>query len=228
MPTGRAIVYARVSTPKQGRSGLGLDAQRVAVDQWCASTGTQVLGEFVEVESGRKGNRPQLARALAACRRHRAPLVVAKLDRLARNVAFLSALQDSGVQFVACDQPHANRLTIDILSAVAEDEARRTSERTRAALARKKAKGAKLGHIETLTEKGRALGRAAVQAHREERFAGWAARHKRDVARLRKRAESLRELATALQDADVPTPTGRYEWHATTVQRVLQRLDAEV
>jgi DNA invertase Pin-like site-specific DNA recombinase len=150
---------------------------------------------------------------------------VAKLDRLARNVAFLAALQESGVEFVACDQPHANRLTLDILSAVAEDEARRTSERTRAALAQKKARGFTLGHPDTLTAEGRAAGRAAVLAKRGDRFAVWAARHRHTLNAFRARGGSLRELADALGSADVPTPTGRFEWHATTVLRVLARLD---
>jgi hypothetical protein len=185
-----------------------------------------IVAEFVETESGRKSARPQLARALAACRRHRARLVVAKLDRLARNVAFLAALQESGVEFTACDQPHASRLTLDILAAVAEDEARRIAERTRAALAQKKARGETLGHPRTLTAEGRAKGRAAVVASRDEKFAVWAARYRPYVSHLRRRHDTLRSLAKALEAADIPTPAQRFEWHATTVMRVFDRLDS--
>ena len=118
----RFISYFRVSTARQGRSGLGIDAQKHAVETYL--NGREPLAEFVEIESGRKSDRPMLAQALAACRVHRAVLVIAKLDRLARNVSFVSALMDAGVEFVACDFPQANRLTIHILSAVAEHEAK--------------------------------------------------------------------------------------------------------
>jgi DNA invertase Pin-like site-specific DNA recombinase len=139
----RFISYFRVSTARQGRSGLGIEAQRQAVAAYL--TGRKPLAEFLEVESGRKSDRPMLAQALAACRVHRAVLVIAKLDRLARNVSFVSALKDAGVEFVACDFPQANRLTIHILAAVAENETRMISERTRAALAAAKARGTVLG-----------------------------------------------------------------------------------
>jgi DNA invertase Pin-like site-specific DNA recombinase len=139
----RFIAYFRVSTARQGRSGLGIDAQKNAVAAYLIDR--RPLAEFVEIESGRKSDRPMLAQALAACRVHRAVLVIAKLDRLARNVSFVSALMDAGVEFVACDFPQANRLTIHILAAVAEHEARMISERTRVALAAAKARGRVLG-----------------------------------------------------------------------------------
>src|SRR5437763_1334162 len=137
------IAYFRVSTARQGRSGLGLEAQRQAV--FTHLGGEKPISEFTEVESGRRTDRPQLAAALAACRVHKATLVIAKLDRLARNVAFVSNLMDAGVEFEAVDFPQANRLTIHILAAVAEHEARMISERTRAALAAAKARGRLLG-----------------------------------------------------------------------------------
>jgi DNA invertase Pin-like site-specific DNA recombinase len=139
----RHIAYYRVSTPRQGRSGLGLDAQRQAVISHLK--GEKPLYEFVEVESGRRTDRPKLTEALAACRVHKAILVIAKLDRLARNVAFVATLMDSGIEFTATDFPQANRLTVHILSAVAEHECRLISERTRAALAAAKARGRSLG-----------------------------------------------------------------------------------
>ena len=145
MPYPKVIAYYRVSTARQGRSGLGLEAQRLAVQTYLCNQ--RPLYEFVEVESGTSCDRPQLQAALAACRVHRATLIIAKLDRLARNVAFVSALMDAGVEFLACDFPQANRLTIHILSAVAEHEAKMISERTKAALAAAKARGTRLGGL---------------------------------------------------------------------------------
>jgi DNA invertase Pin-like site-specific DNA recombinase len=152
------VLYFRVSTKKQGESGLGLEAQKTAVARFLASEHGNVLAEFIEIESGKKANRPQLAKAIAMCKETGATLIVAKLDRLARNVAFTSALMDSGIEFVACDMPYASRLTIHILAAIAEDEARRTSQRTKAALAELKAQGVPLGsnrpgHWDQIAEK---------------------------------------------------------------------------
>ncbi|RYG99646.1 MAG: recombinase family protein [Alphaproteobacteria bacterium] len=146
MSGGRAVCYLRVSTARQGASGLGLEAQRTAVMAYVAAHGMTVAAEFVEVESGKRDDRPQLAAALAACRLHRAQLVIAKLDRLARNVAFIANLMDGGVDFVACDMPHANRLTLHILAAMAEHEREMISQRTKAALAAAKARGVRLGN----------------------------------------------------------------------------------
>src|SRR5438309_2076994 len=115
------ITYRRVSTKQQGQSGLGLEGQEQAVQAYVKQTGEKVLATYTEVESGKLADRPALQKALAHCRRSKATLVVAKLDRLARNVAFLAALMDSGIDFVACDNPSANRLTLHILAVVAED-----------------------------------------------------------------------------------------------------------
>lgn len=162
------ISYYRVSTRKQERSGLGLEGQKAAVATFAGSNGARVLAEYTEVESGKRADRPALAKAIAQAKRCRATLVVAKLDRLARNVAFTSALMESGVDFVACDNPHANRLTIHILAAVAEDEARRISERTKAALESAKRRGVKLGaarpECRNLTDKARRKGNKASAA----------------------------------------------------------------
>src|SRR3954470_16957622 len=145
MAVGRFVAYYRVSTDRQGRSGLGLEAQREAVRCYL-NGGNWVLADTVtEVESGKRNDRPELDRALGLCRLYGAPLVVAKLDRLARNVAFISKLMESGVEFVAADFPQANRLTIHILAAVAEHEAEMVSKRTKAALAAAKARGQRLG-----------------------------------------------------------------------------------
>jgi len=130
---GKFIAYYRVSTGKQAASGLGLEAQKNAVADYLNGGRWTLLDEFIEVESGKNSDRPQLERALALCRLHKATLVVAKLDRLARNLHFLSGLMESGVEFVACDLPSANRLTIHVLAAVAEAEALAISQRTKVA-----------------------------------------------------------------------------------------------
>jgi DNA invertase Pin-like site-specific DNA recombinase len=135
----RFVGYYRVSTAKQGASGLGLEAQREAVRRHATSARGVIVANFTEIESGKRNDRPQIAAALAACRARKATLVIAKLDRLARNVAFISNLMESGVDFVACDNPNANRLTIHILAAIAEHERAMISERTKAALAAAKA-----------------------------------------------------------------------------------------
>jgi DNA invertase Pin-like site-specific DNA recombinase len=141
----RFVAYYRVSTDRQGRSGLGLEAQQKAVRDYLDGGAWEIVAEFVEIESGKRADRPELARALDACRKHKARLVIAKLDRLSRNLAFIATLMDSGVEFVAVDNPHANKLTIHILAAVAEHEREMISERTKAALAAAKARGKKLG-----------------------------------------------------------------------------------
>ena len=135
------VSYLRVSTHKQGRSGLGIEAQRAAVSSFLTGFGATPLAEFVEVESGKRDDRPQLARALAECRVRKATLIIAKLDRLARDAHFLLGLQRSGIAFTAADMPNANRLTVGIMAMVAEEERRAISERTKAALAAAKARG---------------------------------------------------------------------------------------
>ena len=138
------VAYYRVSTDRQGRSGLGLEAQQAAVRQYVSGHG-QLTAEYTEVETGKRADRPNLTKALAHARRQGATLVIAKLDCLARNMAFTATLMESGADLVACDIPNANRLTIHILAAVAEDEARRISERTKAALEAYKVRGGLLG-----------------------------------------------------------------------------------
>ena len=139
------VAYFRVSTKKQGESGLGLEGQAAAVETFGRQAGKPIIARYVEVESGKRSDRPELARALAHARRGKATLCVAKLDRLARNVEFLARVMNSEVDFVACDNPAANRLTLHILAAVAEAEAKAISERTKAALQAAKARGVKLG-----------------------------------------------------------------------------------
>ena len=150
MAASRFVAYLCVSTDKQGRSGLGPEAQRAAVAAHADAAWGHIVSEFVEVESGRRKDRPQLAAALEAWRALRATLVIAKLDSLARNVAFVSGLMESSVEFVAADMPTVKRLTVYTLAAVAEEEARMISARTKAALAAAKARGVQLGNPKLL------------------------------------------------------------------------------
>jgi DNA invertase Pin-like site-specific DNA recombinase len=157
----RFVAYYRVSTERQGRSGLGLEAQQAAVVGFI-NGGTELVREFTEVESGKGSDRPELVKALDACRRQKAKLVIAKLDRLSRNLAFIATLMESGVEFVAVDNPHANKLTVHILAAVAEHERVMISERTKAALAAAKRRGVTLGNPSLA--KAAKRGTAAVKA----------------------------------------------------------------
>lgn len=215
------VAYYRVSTQRQGASGLGLDAQRMAVTEYLRGQVPAV--EFTEVESGRKTDqqRPKLAAAIEACRLYRGRLVVAKLDRLARNAYFLHQLKASGIEFVCCDMPDANHLTISILAAVAEDEARRISERTKAALDAAKRRGRKLGNPANLKRQaeGRVLGTLARQARAKAR----AQELKPVFDTLQAQGQSLRAIARELSARRIPTARGG-EWTAGAVARVLHTL----
>lgn len=163
--TTKAIAYYRVSTTKQGRDGLGMDAQRASVNSFAATHGLEIVAAFDEVETGtRKRARPEIARAIAAAKAQNAVLLIAKLDRLARNVAFISGLMEAGVRFVAVDMPQVTNLTLHILAAVAEEEARLISSRTKAALAAAKARGVKLGTSANLTHEAQQAGANANRA----------------------------------------------------------------
>jgi hypothetical protein len=217
---GIFVAYYRVSTEKQGRSGLGLDAQKEAVREYLMEGG-RLVGEHLEVESGRRVDRPELCKALVSCRLHHATLLVAKLDRLSRNAHILLGLKESGCEFVACDLPNANHLTVGILAMVAEEEARVISLRTRAALAATKARGTKLGN-DNLTAEGRVRGNATSIVARRRRLA----QRKEDLLPLIAvmQAEghaSLAKLAIALNCRGVPAPRGG-AWVATQVRRILR------
>src|SRR5262252_7090082 len=159
----RFVAYYRVSTDRQGKSGLGLEAQQMAVREYLNGGAWELVGEFTEIESGKHADRPQLAVAIETCRRQKAALVIAKLDRLSRNLAFVAALMESGVEFTAVDNPHANKLTVHILAAVAEHEREMISERTKAALQAAKARGVRLGNPQLA--KAAKRGVAAVRAN---------------------------------------------------------------
>lgn len=223
---GGIVAYYRVSTRQQGESGLGLEGQVAAVAAYAKKAGLKILRAYREVESGKRADRPELARALAHARRARATLVIAKLDRLARNVHFLSGLMEAGVDFIACDNENANRLTIHILASVAEDEAKRISERTKAALAAYKARGGLLGSRrpggKAVGGEAGARGRAAsIAARREKAAAKCADLHPR-MAAWRAEGLSLSEVADRLNaEGEVASRGGT--WSKTQVARVLDR-----
>jgi DNA invertase Pin-like site-specific DNA recombinase len=152
---GKFIAYYRVSTAEQGKSGLGLEAQRKAVRDYLDGGSWELIGEYTEVETGKRSDRPELEKAIAACKKHRARLVIAKLDRLSRNVAFIATLLEKKIDFLCCDNPHATKFNLHILAAVAEFERDAISKRTTEALAAAKARGVKLGNISALPEPNR-------------------------------------------------------------------------
>ncbi len=213
------VSYYRVSTDKQGRSGLGLDAQRAAVAAFTTGRG-DVLAEFTEIESGKKSDRPQLAAALSVCRKKKARLVIAKLDRLARNVAFIANLMDSGVEFIACDMPEANRLTLHILAAVAEHEREAISRRTKEALAAAKARGTRLGNPRPSSSLERGRAKLAAQSD------AWHANVRPLVVQLQSDGLGLRAIARELNRRGIPTSRGK-QWEHATVTTVLRGSDQE-
>jgi DNA invertase Pin-like site-specific DNA recombinase len=223
----RVVAYYRVSTQEQGRSGLGLEAQREAVRSLCAGRGWDIIADFTEVESGKRDDRQQLIEALGHAKVTGAVLVVAKLDRLSRNVAFLATLQDSGAKFVAADMPEANEVTIHIMAAIAQAERKAISQRTREALAAVKARGeVKLGNPNGAAAFRRAgKGNVAAVAAIVQDAEAFAERLKPTVARLRADGVlSLPKLAKALNDSHVQTPRGG-RWHPASVRNLLARID---
>lgn len=209
----QAVSYLRASTPRQGISGLGLDAQRTSVQLYSRLYNVQIAKEFIEVESGKKCKRPILKQALRHCRKHKLLLVVAKIDRLARNVAFTSALMESDVSFVCVDNPHATRLVLHITAAFAEHEGTQISERTRSSLAEARKRGVRLG------TNGQKL-RATNQRLREQD----AVRMKPVIERLMAKGfVTVRALAKALNRRRIKSLRGR-KWHPNSVHLLLKRL----
>jgi len=219
MATGRFVAYYRVSTQRQGLSGLGLEAQQSAVHDYLNDGHWTLLAEFVEVESGGKDDRPQLAKAIQHCRMTGAKLVISKLDRLSRDIHFLTGLQKAGIDFTAVDNPNANRLTVHILIAVAQHEREVISERTKVALAAARARGIVLGGYKggpapdaALSVKARVAAADAFAAMvgpmiQEQRLAG----------------VSFRQIANRLTTDGIKTARGGH-WTPTAVRNVLGRL----
>lgn len=226
MAQGKFVSYLRVSTMRQGASGLGLEAQREAVSRYLNGGNWTLVQEMVEVESGKRNDRPALAEAVRLCRIHRATLVIAKLDRLARNLHFISGLMESGIKFIAVDNPSANELTVHILAAVAQSEAKAISERTKAALAAAKARGKKLGGLRgpaeefaALSRKGSAAGAAVRAAKASKRVEDLLPliEHIRETG-----ATSLRAIAAELNARGIEAPRGG-KWSPMQVQRLLAK-----
>jgi DNA invertase Pin-like site-specific DNA recombinase len=222
----KVVAYYRVSTATQGRSGLGLEAQRSAIETFCSGRAYQMLAEYTEVESGKRNDRPELTKALHHAKVTGATLVIAKLDRLSRNAAFLLQLQDSGVKFVAADMPEACHLTVGILALVAQQEREAISARTKAALAAARQRGTRLGNPNGAD----ALRRAAKGNHAAvAALKGAADRHAADlapiVAHLRSEGcTSLPALAKALNERQMKAPRGG-KWHPSSVRNLLARLE---
>jgi DNA invertase Pin-like site-specific DNA recombinase len=224
MADGKFVSYLRVSTARQGQSGLGLEAQRAAVSGYLNGGDWILVREVVEVESGKRNDRPALAEALKLCRKHKATLVIAKLDRLARNVHFISGLMEAGVEFVAVDMPSANRFVVHILAAVAEQEALAISKRTKAALEAAKARGTKLGgrrvsadHFAEIAVEGRKVAASVLRSRKES--------YQREIRPvideiMATGVTTLRGIAAELNARGELTPRGS-QWSAVQVQRVI-------
>lgn len=218
--SGKYVAYYRVSTERQGKSGLGLEAQRDSVLTYLNGGDWRLAGEYVETESGRivARKRPELQKALEQCKKEKATLVVAKLDRLYRNMHAMTTLMQSGVDFVAADNPHANKLTIHLLSAIAEHERDLISERTMAALKAAKRRGVKLGNPnpESAARKGR---RILIQ--QADEYAAKIMPIVRDLERQGFR--TLRDIAQGLAMRGVETRRGSTTWHPSQVSNLLKR-----
>lgn len=211
-----AVCYYRVSTDKQGKSGLGVDAQKESVQRFAKSNHLKILDEYTEVESGRNNKRPVLLQAIDRCKEKQALLLIAKLDRLGRNVAFISKLMESGIDFIAVDNPHANKLIVHILAAFAEHERDEISTRTKEALRAAKARGVKLGrNAKTLAKRNKArsidfarLMKPIIEGLMNEGF------------------ETIREIVAELNKQKIPTATKQGKWHVGTVQKILKQIQS--
>jgi DNA invertase Pin-like site-specific DNA recombinase len=220
------VAYLRVSTARQGRSGLGLEAQREAVQRFVVARGGNIIApEFVEVETGKRNDRPELVKALKRCRLTGATLVVAKLDRLSRNAAFLMTLRDSGVDFVAADLPEANTMTVGVMAVVAQHEREAISARTKAALAAARKRGTSLGGLRAAAPDISRFQDSAVLAIRRKALE--AAEERREIIEaLASERLSMNAMAARLNEASVRTSRGG-RWTATAVKRVIERLSVE-
>lgn len=228
------IAYFRVSTKRQGESGLGLEGQATAVEEYAKQTGKQIVARYTEVESGRKSDRPALARALAHARRSKATLCVAKLDRLSRNVEFLARVMNSDCEFAAADMPTANKFMLHVMAAVAEHEQKAISERTKAALAALKAGGTKLGSarpghwegegMEERRQAGLAKARMVAARVRSEKAEEAYADLRPEMIEMRAKGMTLAGIADKL-NADGYRTRRDKPWNPVQVSRVLERAD---
>ena len=212
--TGKYVAYYRVSTVQQGVSGLGLDAQKAAVASYLNGGDWQMVAEYVEIESGKRSDRPQLQAAIAAAKKSRAILLVAKLDRLTRNVHFLTGLLESGVRFKAADMPEADKTMVQMMAVLAEWERDRISERTKAALAEAKRRGKKLGNPNLVADNSVRMAEAQARAEAL----------RKTLRGLQRQGMAQREMVEELNRAGLPAARGG-QWSLMQLQRVLKRLD---
>jgi DNA invertase Pin-like site-specific DNA recombinase len=223
MGMNNAISYYRVSTVKQGQSGLGLEAQKMSVCLYAKSAGLNITGEFVEVETGTaKKQRVEIYKALAECKRTGATLLIAKLDRLARNVAFIATLMESGVKFVAVDNPAVTPLTLHVLAAVAEQEAKMISARTKAALGAAKARGVTLGKPENLPSNAGAISGAKRKAEAIDAYS----KVMNYICIMQKQGKTYEAIAAQLNKDGYKTRNGK-EFTSMTVWRMVKRVDCK-
>ena len=222
MADGSFVSYLRVSTGKQERSGLGLEAQRKSVTDFLNGGSWSLIKELVETESGKRNDRPELEKALALCRVHNATLLIAKLDRLSRDAHFLLSLTKAGVRFVAADMPHADAFTVGVMAMVAQKEREAISTRTKEALAAAKARGTKLGG-----DRGN-LPLVAIQGAKASALARRASAQSRAndlmpvILPLRSAGKSLAQIATELNNQNISTPRGG-KWQPTQIARLIDR-----
>jgi DNA invertase Pin-like site-specific DNA recombinase len=211
------VPYYRVSTDQQGESKLGLEAQQIAVRKYAASLGLNLAKEFTEIESGKKNNRPVLLEALAYCKKHKALLLIATLDRLARNVAFISSLMESSIEFIVVDNPSASKILLHMLAVFAEHERDQISQRTKKALLAARMRGIVLGKY----------GKVLSQRNKQEAFE-FAIRLKPTIERLKSEGfKSIRSLVKELNRRKIPT-FRRGKWHYTTVRHLLCRINKKM
>lgn len=213
----RAVTYYRVSTKRQGESGLGLESQKQSVLDFAKNNDYVLIGEFIEIESGKRNNRPVLQKALAQCRKDSTILLIAKLDRLGRNVAFISALMESGVEFKAVDNPYAGKLLVHIMAAFAEHERDRISERTRDALQVAKSRGIELG----------SYGKNVLSKKNKAEALDFALKMQPTIELIHQKGiTTVRGVAAELNRLKIPTYSNAIgKWHKTTVQNLIQRLN---
>lgn len=222
------VAYCRVSTKRQGQSGLGLAAQRETISAYVAANGGKLCAEFTEVESGKRSDRPELAKALASCRVHKAVLITAKLDRLARNNAFVANLLESGCEFVAADFPQANRMMLQLMSVIAEYEAKLISDRTKASLAQAAKRGVQIGGYADNCPDIARKGNAASALVRRERSQQRAADLLPVINDLRASgASTLAQIADGLNERQIPAPRGG-DWTPAQVFRLQRAADSAV
>ena len=224
MANGKFVGYIRVSTAMQGRSGLGIEAQRKAIVDYLNGGNWELIAEFVEVESGKKDERVELQKAFNRCKMTGATLVIAKLDRLSRDSHFIGSIMKSGIEFVAVDMPAANKFTVHILAAVAEHEREMISQRTKSALQAAKARGKVLGNPKNLNSDAAAKGRGLGVQARVEKADTFAAETLPTINNYVEQGMSLNQIARELNHSNILTARGKVgSWTPTAVRNVLMR-----